>query len=332
MTAARTVTATFAPAPTYLLTVTKTGNGTVTSNPAGINCGTDCTESYEGGKTVTLTATPAADSVFTAWGGACAGTAATAACTVTMDAAKTATATFATKADFVVTAIDITPANPAIGAAFTATVTVKNQGSSAGNGGYLDVWTDLTAVATCGAHGNSYQAVGTMAAGASKTLTFTGLRAGAGGSKTLRAFVNSNCQPPEVNTGNNQLVKGYVVGPLQLPNFVVSSLAVTPASPPVNTVFTASVTVTNTGAVLANGGYLDLWTHQPTAQPCGAVGNSWTAVGDLAPGASRTITFTGLRATTTGAKVLRAFVDSECAVRESSEADNQKTANYTIAP
>ena len=55
-------------------------------------------------------------------------------------------------------------------------------------------------------------------------------------------------------------------------------------------------------------------------------------MGDLAPGASRTITFTGLRATTTGAKVLRAFVDSECAVRESSEADNQKTANYTIAP
>ena len=31
---------------TPVLTVTKTGSGTVTSSPAGVNCGTDCNESY----------------------------------------------------------------------------------------------------------------------------------------------------------------------------------------------------------------------------------------------------------------------------------------------
>ena len=56
-----TVTATFglpAPAP-FTVTVNKngTGAGTVISNPAGINCGGDCTETYPGGTTVTLTAT-----------------------------------------------------------------------------------------------------------------------------------------------------------------------------------------------------------------------------------------------------------------------------------
>ena len=80
--------------PSYRLTVTRAGNGvgTVTSNPAGINCGADCTESYATNTVVTLTVKPAAGSAFIGWSGACAGTATT--CAVKMNAAKTATATF----------------------------------------------------------------------------------------------------------------------------------------------------------------------------------------------------------------------------------------------
>lgn len=76
----------------HTLTVTKSGTGTVTSNPAGINCGTDCTETYNSSASVTLTAAPATGSTFAGWsGGGCSGTGT---CTVTMDAAKTVTATF----------------------------------------------------------------------------------------------------------------------------------------------------------------------------------------------------------------------------------------------
>src|SRR5262245_43767315 len=74
------------------LTVAKSGNGTVTSSPAGIDCGADCAESYASSALVTLTATAAAGSTFTGWSGACTGTAT---CTVTMNAAKSVTATFA---------------------------------------------------------------------------------------------------------------------------------------------------------------------------------------------------------------------------------------------
>ena len=53
------------------LTVVKSGggSGTVTSNPAGINCGSDCSASFTNGTSVTLTATPASGSTFAGWEG-----------------------------------------------------------------------------------------------------------------------------------------------------------------------------------------------------------------------------------------------------------------------
>jgi hypothetical protein len=77
-------------AATFPLTVVKSGTGTVTSSPAGINCGDDCTESYAQGTSVTLTATPTDSATFAGWSGACSGTT----CVVTMDSAKSVTATF----------------------------------------------------------------------------------------------------------------------------------------------------------------------------------------------------------------------------------------------
>ena len=72
------------------LTVTKsgTGDGTVTSAPAGINCGTDCSEAYTTAPTLTLTAAPDSNSDFAGWsetGIACPGTGS---CTVLVDGAK----------------------------------------------------------------------------------------------------------------------------------------------------------------------------------------------------------------------------------------------------
>ncbi len=77
------------------LSVTKSGNGagTVTSTPAGINCGGTCSASYASGTTVTLTAAPASGSTFAGWSGACTGSAV---CTVSMTAARAVTAMFQT--------------------------------------------------------------------------------------------------------------------------------------------------------------------------------------------------------------------------------------------
>ena len=194
------------------LTVLKvgTGTGTVTSRPAGINCGTDCNEPYAPATKVTLTATAASGSTFTGWsGGGCSGTAT---CVVTMNANQTVNATFNRPLpDFVVTSITLTPISPSASTTFTANVTVINQGAASRNGNRLTVWPSNAAVQTCGASGGKSVTVGTLAKGASKTLTITGLAAGAKGAKTLRAFVDSACATAESNEDNNQITKPYTV-------------------------------------------------------------------------------------------------------------------------
>ena len=80
--------------PKFTLTVSDTGlgSGTVTSSPAGINCGNACSASYASGTTVTLTATPGFLSGFGGWSGcdAVSGNS----CTLKMSSARSVTANF----------------------------------------------------------------------------------------------------------------------------------------------------------------------------------------------------------------------------------------------
>lgn len=80
-------------APSRSLTVAKagSGSGTVTSGPAGIGCGSDCSHSYPDGTAVRLTASPASGSTFAGWSGACSGTGP---CTLSMKANQVAGAWF----------------------------------------------------------------------------------------------------------------------------------------------------------------------------------------------------------------------------------------------
>ena len=89
------------------LKVMKTGlgAGTVTSSPAGINCGVDCDETYGAPTMVTLTASSSAG--FSKWEGDCSGTTPT--CLVAMSASHSVRAEF-----------NLAPAIPTLGS-FTAT-------------------------------------------------------------------------------------------------------------------------------------------------------------------------------------------------------------------
>ena len=76
----------------YTLTVNKNGTGSGTITGTGINCGSDCTEPYNQGSVVTLTAKSATGSTFTGWsGGGCTGTGT---CSTTINTNTTVTANF----------------------------------------------------------------------------------------------------------------------------------------------------------------------------------------------------------------------------------------------
>jgi hypothetical protein len=129
-----------------------TGSGSIASAPAGIACGTDCTEAYTAGTSVTLTATPTASSTFTGWsGGGCTGTGT---CTVTMNAAATVTATFALT---------------------TRQLTVTNAGT--GTGSVASAPAGITCGATCTASFN-HGTVVTLTATATASSVFSGWTGG----------------------------------------------------------------------------------------------------------------------------------------------------------
>jgi hypothetical protein len=95
------------PPPQYALSVTlegkpnpmdvllmRPGGGQVTSNPAGIDCGTTCSASYTDGTSVTLTAQPDANSTFDGWTGEGCESAGMNPCVVPMSQARSVKATF----------------------------------------------------------------------------------------------------------------------------------------------------------------------------------------------------------------------------------------------
>ncbi len=189
---------------TYPLSVTKagTGTGTVTSAPGSINCGTHCSEAFDHGATVTLTAVPEASSTFTGWSGACTGTTA---CQVTLVEAKSVTATFALQR-YTVTAT--AGANGAIdpptrdldhGAttSFTVTPTTGYSASVSGCGGTLagNIYTTGPITAACTVTAtfilNSYSLSTAVSPAGAGTVNCTATTIGYGGASTCTATANA---------------------------------------------------------------------------------------------------------------------------------------------
>ena len=143
----------------YNLAILKsgTGTGTVTSNPAGINCGGTCSANFAENTNVTLTATPAAGSTFTGWSG---GTGSASGCTGTDDCTFNITADSRVTATFTLKQYSITTsADPVAGGSVSCNPNPVNHGSTSNctittNTGY----TLHNVTGTCGGNlvGNTY--------------------------------------------------------------------------------------------------------------------------------------------------------------------------------
>lgn len=149
-----------------VVTRTGSGSGTVTSDVGGIDCGTDCTQTYTANATVTLTASASTGSTFTGWtGGGCSGTAP---CTVTITAATGVTATFGLN---------------------TYTLTVASDGTGAGS--VTSSPAGITCGATCAAT-YSYGTAITLKALPAKGSTFAGWSGPCTGTGTCSVTLAAN--------------------------------------------------------------------------------------------------------------------------------------------
>lgn len=156
--------------PVFTLTVTDAGkgSGTVTAGVGAINCGSTCSANYAQGTSVSLTATPGANSIFSGWSGACMGSDPNT-CTVTMNSAQAVTATFGPAPDFT-----LSPASSSYtlqtGAQATDTLTLTEQNGFSGQVTLSCTVNGTAPLATCGVSPPSVT-VGSSAA--SSTLSIT---------------------------------------------------------------------------------------------------------------------------------------------------------------
>jgi phospholipase C len=149
------------------------GGGTISSTPAGINCGQTCSASFPGGTQVTLTASPAANSSFAGWSGACSGTGA---CQVTLMQNTSVMANFSTSPVLTValagTGTGSVSSNPSgincgqtCSAAFAAGTMVTLSATAGANSSFAG-WTG-------GSCGSGSTCVVTLSASEKVTATFT---------------------------------------------------------------------------------------------------------------------------------------------------------------
>lgn len=242
-----------------------------------------------------------------------------------------------TKPDFVITSIQVpktgTPV-PVVNGTFTAAITVKNQGTAAGDGKTLSVWNHGITVPACPAAGWSKQAaVGILAVNASTTITIAGIPSGAlAGTKLLRAFVDSACATVETNETNNQKYLDYPVNKTPGADLTITGITLTPPNSGMNGNFSATIVVKNQGTIASVAGTLGVWNHRTEAAYCGAAPTKQVAIPSIAVGVTKSFTVAGIPAgATAGMKRLRAYVDNGCTTAETNEANNQREAAYAVS-
>ncbi len=134
----------------HAITVARNGTGSVTSVPAGIDCGVTCTGAFEHGSAVTLAARTAngSNSFFSGWAGDCAAAGPFRDCQLTVDAPRSVTADFSSR-DWNLAFVSSVPISPTLGSAEAYDIECNLLASAAGinnvaGTGYM-AWTSSAA-------------------------------------------------------------------------------------------------------------------------------------------------------------------------------------------
>ncbi len=332
MTGNKSVSATFT-LNQYTLTVTKsgTGSGTVTSSPAGINCGDDCNEIYNYGTVVTLTATPSTGYAFSSWSGSISSTSNPV--NLTMDSAKAVTANFIIlipTSDLIITAVT-GPTTAIPGASITIGATTKNQGTGTATASTTKFYWSTNNTYSADDIYLGSMAIPALAAGATNTGTIAATVPSACSQTTwyIIARADTDGAVPETNENNNNKAKSVKTGP----DLIVSTVTA-PTTSGAGLTITVTDTTKNDGGCPAGASNTNLYLSTNSPWDAGDTYLGSRAVPALAAGATNTMgsNVTIPAGTATGTWYIIARADANGVVTETSETNNNKAKSIKIGP
>lgn len=267
--------ATAAPLPFPLPPVTLTvavaqGAGSVTSTPAGIDCGATCSAPFAWGTTIQLSATPAAGATVTGWSGPCAATTGPT-CTFVLSAHTSATVSFGRPA-LTVAVQNLTPSPSPLG-----WVTSDGVGSQAG----------IDCGPSCSANFDAGTVVTLWAIPLGDSVFEGWTGACSGGSTCTVAMDQARSVTARFNpTGPTDIKSTFTVSKNGSGSGTVKS-----GLPGINcgsdcgTRYPSNINVTLT-ATAADGSHLAGWSG-----PCAGVGTGTTCIVTVGPATGVTVTF-----------------------------------------
>ena len=219
----------------FTVTVQKEGDGsgTVTSSPAGIDCGATCENQFQEGTTVSLNAAAAPGSAFAGWSGACSGTGP---CSVTNNAIVTAR--------FIVP-ISTDRLTVTLGGNGTGTVTSNPSGISCPGTCAADFATGttvtLTATPTNGSTFNGFSGAGCSGPGSSCTVAMNGDQAVTATFTTVIPIPMSTLSVQKIGSGSGTVTStnqaGINCGSTCGASFPTNSLVTLTAAPATGSTF-----------------------------------------------------------------------------------------------
>jgi subtilase family serine protease len=231
-------------------------------------------------------------------------------------------------ADLAVNSLSITPASAVAGAPASLTVVIQNVGNQAANNFTLSAWFERSSAPSCGNVGSVTQPITSLAAGASMTFVYTFNFSATPGTKTARAYVDSDCVVPETTEGNNQSSRTYTV---LRTDVAVNTLSITPSVGFPGTAATVTVRVSNTGSHALDSFTLNTWLMRNTQPDCGETGDRTETVPPLAAGASVTFNYAYVYPNNPGTQTIWSFADSACQITETDEVNNRLSRTYFVA-
>jgi hypothetical protein len=252
MTTNRSVTATFA-LQQHALTIDKQGpgSGTITSDPAGIACGTTCSAAFDHGTDVTLSADAAVGPELVSWGAEeC--PSATATCTVTVTAARTLQPVFGSgRPDLAVTALSDPPAWHNKGSSWTIADTTTNAGPAGAPASVTRFWlsptTDVTPHSVELAAGRPVEPLdaGESSEGETTIVVPASIQPS---SYHVVACADAEEAVEETDETNNCRASANTIEVVATPDLVVTAVADPPATVEQGEGFTATDTTANAGS------------------------------------------------------------------------------------